>query len=195
MISVVILILFLPPSILFLLHTRKTLRKSRSPPRPPVHRKPPLSRHLQAPHLSMATLPLPQVQSFRPAREEEVLRMTRSLGCGGVVDLSAVVLGEFFVSDYLPWLGWMDRVSGLIGRLDRIFKDMDGFFEELIHERVNQNRPKSMNSNILDILIKMKKENSSSVALTWDNVKAILMDIFVDGTDTSAATIIWAMSP
>ncbi|KAG6384830.1 hypothetical protein SASPL_153649 [Salvia splendens] len=148
------------------------------------------------------------VQSFRPVREEEVLRMTQSLGCGRVVDLSAVVLGltnalicrvafgkeeprtirfdkllieseammgEFFISDYLPWFGWVDRVSGLIGRLDRIFKDMDGFFEELIQERVNQSRSKSINSNILDILIQMKEENSSSVALTWDNIKAILM--------------------
>lgn len=37
-------------------------------------------------------------------------------------------------------------------------------------------------------------EKSFSLDLTWDHVKAILMDVFIAGTDTGAATVTWAMT-
>ncbi|KAI9118232.1 hypothetical protein K1719_010564 [Acacia pycnantha] len=38
------------------------------------------------------------------------------------------------------------------------------------------------------------KDHSTSVDLTMDHIKALLMDIFIAGTDTSAATLVWAMT-
>ncbi|KAH6798529.1 hypothetical protein C2S51_035013 [Perilla frutescens var. frutescens] len=102
--------------------------------------------------------------------------------------------GGFFVSDYLPWFGWVDKLSGMITRLDKVFKDLDEFFQELIHEHLDSSRPKSMNPNLLELLIHLKQENSGSIAFTWDHVKAIFMDMFVAGTDTIAATIVWTMT-
>ncbi|KAL7133772.1 hypothetical protein ABFS83_12G162200 [Erythranthe nasuta] len=104
--------------------------------------------------------------------------------------------GGFYVSDYLPSFGWMDKLSGMIDRLDRVFKDLDEFFEGLIEEHLDQTGVKSVtdNPNILDLLIQLKEEKSSSIDLTWDHVKATIMDIFIAGTDTGAATIIWTMT-
>ncbi|PHT27137.1 Cytochrome [Capsicum baccatum] len=51
-----------------------------------------------------------------------------------------------------------------------------------------------MEGDIIDILLQLRKEKSTSIGLTLDNIKAILMDVFVAGTDTSAITVIWAMT-
>ncbi|KAH6821458.1 hypothetical protein C2S53_006289 [Perilla frutescens var. hirtella] len=107
---------------------------------------------------------------------------------------SQAMQGGVFVSDYLPSFGWVDKLTGMIGRLDRICKDLDEFFQELIDDHLDSSSPKLINPNILDLLIKLKRDNSASIPLTWDHVKAILMDIFVAGTDTGAATIIWTMT-
>ncbi|KAL7092449.1 hypothetical protein ACP275_12G165200 [Erythranthe tilingii] len=85
--------------------------------------------------------------------------------------------GGFFVSDYLPSFGWVDKLSGMIDRLDRVCKDLDEFFEGLIEEHLDQTGVKSVtdNPNILDLLIQLKEEKSSSIDLTWDHVKATIM--------------------
>ncbi|KAI3447311.1 hypothetical protein Pfo_003976 [Paulownia fortunei] len=107
---------------------------------------------------------------------------------------SQAMQGGFFFSDYLPSFSWVDKLSGMIARLDKISKDLDEFYQELIDERLDPSRPKSVNPNILDLLIQLKEEKSCSIDLTWNHVKAILMDIFVAGTDTGAATIVWTMT-
>ncbi|KAK6126615.1 hypothetical protein DH2020_039640 [Rehmannia glutinosa] len=107
---------------------------------------------------------------------------------------SQAMQGGFFFSDYLPSFGWLDRLSGMIGRLDKVCKELDEFYQELIDEHLDPSWPKSENPNILDLLIKLKEEKACSIDLNWDHVKAILMDIFIAGTDTGAATIIWTMT-
>lgn len=88
---------------------------------------------------------------------------------------SQAMQAGFFFTDYLPLFGWVDRVSGMIARLDRVCKDFDDFFKMIIDEHLDASKPKSKNPNILDLLMKLKEENSSSFALTWDHVKALLM--------------------
>ncbi|KAK4732892.1 hypothetical protein R3W88_025880 [Solanum pinnatisectum] len=104
------------------------------------------------------------------------------------------MLAGFFVSDYFPLLGWIDKLSGKINKLEKNFKDLDEFYEGLIEQHLNPNRPKSMEGDIIDLLLLLKKEKSTPIDLTFDNIKGISMNMLVAGTDTSAATIIWAMT-
>ncbi|KAG8373932.1 hypothetical protein BUALT_Bualt11G0076600 [Buddleja alternifolia] len=90
---------------------------------------------------------------------------------------SQAMKGGLFESDYLPSFGWVDKLSGMIDRLDKTFKDLDEFYQELIDELMDPSRPKSVNPNILDLLIQFKEEQSCSIDLTWDHIKAILMSI------------------
>ncbi|PHT27575.1 hypothetical protein CQW23_32825 [Capsicum baccatum] len=101
---------------------------------------------------------------------------------------------SFFVSDCLPLLSWTDKLTGLTDRLDKIFKDFDEFYEELIEKHHNPNRPKSMEGDILDLLLQLRKEKSTPIDLTLDDIKGILMNAFVAGLDTSAAAVVWAMT-
>ncbi|KAL0456879.1 UNVERIFIED_CONTAM: cytochrome [Sesamum latifolium] len=101
---------------------------------------------------------------------------------------------EIFFGDYSPWLGWIDRLRGKVSQLEKGFKDLDSFHEELIAEHLNPNRPDSMNGDILDMLIQLREDRSSPVQIDWNHIKGVLMNILIAGTDTTAAAITWAMT-
>ncbi|CAN0872235.1 Cytochrome P450 83B1 [Linum grandiflorum] len=102
----------------------------------------------------------------------------------------------FFFSDHYPLLGFLDRLTGLMGRLEKIYKVLDAFYQKIIDEHLNPKRlkPEQEEEDMLDVLLRIKDDASSKVQLTFDHIKALIMDIFFAGTDTSAATVIWAMT-
>ncbi|CAI9102006.1 OLC1v1000189C2 [Oldenlandia corymbosa var. corymbosa] len=107
------------------------------------------------------------------------------------------VFALFYFSDFFPRIGWLDHYTGTFSRLEKIFKELDAFYEELIDEHMDRKtRPKSMEGDIIDIMLELRQGNSSSspVQLTMDHIKAMLMNVFFAGTDTSAGTITWAMT-
>ncbi|KAJ0085843.1 hypothetical protein Patl1_09267 [Pistacia atlantica] len=101
---------------------------------------------------------------------------------------------SFFFSDYFPFIGWVDKLTGMIRRLDNNFKAFDKFYQELVEEHLDPNKPKNGQEDIIDVLLQIRKERGFKVDLTSDHIKAVLMNVFVAGTDTSAATVVWAMT-
>lgn len=105
------------------------------------------------------------------------------------------LLITFFFSDYFPFIGgWLDKLTGLSSKLERVFKDMDEFYDEIINDHLDPNSPKSEREDIVDVLLQLRKERCFSFDLTLDHIKATLMDIIVAGTDTSAAMVVWTMT-
>ncbi|KAK6781290.1 hypothetical protein RDI58_023474 [Solanum bulbocastanum] len=127
-----------------------------------------------------------------------------------LLEVTEAMLASFFVSDFFPLLGWIDKLFEKVNRLEKNFKDLDEFYEGLIEQHLDPNRPKSMEEgDIIDLLLHLKKEKSTPIDLTLDNIKAIIMvmnyfkyggagkylhNMLIGGTNTSAATIIWAMT-
>ncbi|XP_059638211.1 5-OH-xanthotoxin synthase-like [Cornus florida] len=112
----------------------------------------------------------------------------------GLLQEAQAVLASFFVSDYFPFLGWVDKLNGMSSRADKIFKEMDLFYQEITDERMQEESSKSEQEDILDVLLQLQKVHSFTIDLTLDHIKAVLMNIFMAGTDTSAATLVWAMT-
>ncbi|XP_024973424.1 cytochrome P450 71A1-like isoform X4 [Cynara cardunculus var. scolymus] len=101
----------------------------------------------------------------------------------------------FYYRDHFPLMGWaLDKLNGSIDRLEKNFNDLDDFYQELIDEHLKRNRPKKMEDDMVDILLRLKQESDSSIDLTFDHIKAVLKNILFGGTDTSAATVVWAMT-
>ncbi|CAI9115128.1 OLC1v1015964C1 [Oldenlandia corymbosa var. corymbosa] len=106
-------------------------------------------------------------------------------------------LGGFFVADYFPSLGWIDKLTGMLPRLDKNFKELDSFYQELIEEQLAKSERKESlsNDNVLQLLIQLKEDKSiSTVDLTWDHIKAILTTIFLAASTSTASAITWAMT-
>ncbi|KAK4708066.1 hypothetical protein R3W88_028991 [Solanum pinnatisectum] len=111
-----------------------------------------------------------------------------------IVDEAEAMLASFFVSDFFPSLNWIDKLTGLTDRLEKSFKDLDEFYEELIEQHHNPNRPKSMEGDIIDLLLQLKKEQLPPIDLSLEDIKGILMNVLLGGSDTSAAMVIWSMT-
>ncbi|KAI3759205.1 hypothetical protein L6452_06830 [Arctium lappa] len=119
---------------------------------------------------------------------EEVLRLINEV---------QVVSADFFVSDLwpgLPFVSLVDRLLGKVDRVEKCFDYFDSFLQKLIDEHVNPQNPNSHEEeeDFVDILLRLKKDRLFD--LTYDHIKAILMDVLVAGTDTTASTVVWAMT-
>jgi hypothetical protein len=90
------------------------------------------------------------------------------------------MLTAFFVSDYIPFMGWIDKLRGLHSRLDRIFKEFDEFYQEVIDEHLDPNRLQLDEEVIVDVLLQLKKQNLFPIDLTFDHIKGVLMVSLLD---------------
>ncbi|KDO50377.1 hypothetical protein CISIN_1g010151mg [Citrus sinensis] len=115
-----------------------------------------------------------------------------------LLDETRVVLGAFYFKDFFPFFGgFFDKLSGIISRLENNFKEFDAFYQQLIEEHADPNRPKDqVRGDIVDVLLQVQKDRGEDQVhgFTWDNIKAVLMNVFVGATDTSAALMTWAMT-
>ncbi|CAI0418511.1 unnamed protein product [Linum tenue] len=128
---------------------------------------------------------------------------------GGFRDLMVElmsVLGAFNVGEFIPWLSWVNRVTGFDARVDRVARRFDEFLEGTVLEgeaRLEKDGNKSADSAgvigdtqapFIDILLHFQKDSSEEFQLERDEVKAIIMDMFLGGTDTTSTLMEWAMS-
>ncbi|KAG5053855.1 hypothetical protein JHK85_006365 [Glycine max] len=96
----------------------------------------------------------------------------------GMLNECQAMWGTLFISDYIPFLGWIDKLRGLHARLERNFKELDEFYQEVIDEHMNPNRKTTKNEDITDVLLQLKKQRLYSIDLTNDHIKAVLMVYF-----------------
>ncbi|KAM6562359.1 hypothetical protein CsatB_022357 [Cannabis sativa] len=114
-----------------------------------------------------------------------------------ILEEVVISVGSFCAAEYFPYVGWIvDKLSGLQRRRDRTFHEMDGFFQRVIDDHLSPGREKQEHEDIVDVLLKIVKEQTGfgAISLTINNIKAVLLDMFVGGIDTAAITMVWAMA-
>ncbi|CDP20449.1 unnamed protein product, partial [Coffea canephora] len=103
------------------------------------------------------------------------------------------LMGVFDVGDYIPWLSWVNRFNGLDLKVEKFVKLIDEFLEGVIEEHINKRKGEAESDHsvearcldFVDILIEVNKENTIGFALGRDDMKAIILDVFGGGTDTT----------
>ncbi|KAJ1383697.1 Cytochrome P450 [Sesbania bispinosa] len=89
------------------------------------------------------------------------------------------MMTAFFVSDYIPFMGWIDKLIGLHARLERNFKESDKFYQDVIDEHMGSNYGNQTDEEVIvDVLLQLKKQRSFSIDLTFDHIKGVLMVCF-----------------
>ena len=66
-------------------------------------------------------------------------------------ETQAMVAG-FFFTDYFPFMGWwVDKFTGMIGQLEKSFKELDLLYQEIINDHLDPKRAKQEQEDILDV--------------------------------------------
>ncbi|XP_027357279.1 cytochrome P450 71A22-like [Abrus precatorius] len=107
------------------------------------------------------------------------------------------LLGASVLGDYIPWLDWLGRVNGIYGRAERVAKMFDEFLDDVIDEHVRK-RGNDVGgegqNDFVDILLRIQKRNTADFQIDRTIMKALIMDMFGAGTDTTLAVLEWAMT-
>ncbi|KAK1575206.1 hypothetical protein Q3G72_003457 [Acer saccharum] len=105
--------------------------------------------------------------------------------------------GGFTTEEFIPYVGWIiDRLNGYHAKLEKVFHELDTFFQKAINDHLKPERKIQGQEDIIDVMLKIEKDQikPGEAQITKDNIKAVLLDIFLGGVDTSAITVVWAMS-
>ncbi|KAK4844815.1 hypothetical protein QYF36_024726 [Acer negundo] len=109
-----------------------------------------------------------------------------------------VLLTAFCFGDVFPSLAWLDVVTGHIGRINTTFKAIDALLDQVIEEHRSSNGDdvddQFDKKDFVHILLQLQKEGMFEIDLTQNDIKAILMDMFVGGTDTTSTVLEWAIA-
>ncbi|XP_026379357.1 cytochrome P450 71B10-like [Papaver somniferum] len=104
-------------------------------------------------------------------------------------------LTSLSASDFFPKASWIiDRITGIHGKTKKCFHDLDNFLQQILDEHDNSERVKLENEDIIDVLLKLKKAQLTTIRLTNDHIKAIVLNVYLGGVDTPAEVITWVMA-
>uniref|UniRef100_J3LUS2 4-hydroxyphenylacetaldehyde oxime monooxygenase n=1 Tax=Oryza brachyantha TaxID=4533 RepID=J3LUS2_ORYBR len=116
------------------------------------------------------------------------------------------MLASFSAEDFFPNAAGrlVDRLTGLAARRERVFEQLDAFYEMVIEQHLDSSRTVSTpdggdddgGGNLVDVLIELWKQGKQygDLRFTREHVKAIIFDTFIGGIGTSSVTILWAMA-
>ncbi|XVF73875.1 hypothetical protein PTKIN_Ptkin13bG0016300 [Pterospermum kingtungense] len=145
-----------------------------------------------------------RVQLYRPVREDEAARLIQKIS-KSYVDSKPVNLSEAmmclsntiicrvaFGKRYNEEGTERSRFNRLLNKSQALFASFCvsdyfpfmGWFD----------RPKSEQEDIVVVLLQIWKDGDFTIHLTMDHIKVVLMNVFIAGTDSSAAAMIWAMT-
>ncbi|PVH36737.1 hypothetical protein PAHAL_6G156100 [Panicum hallii] len=95
----------------------------------------------------------------------------------------------FTVGDLFPQLRFIDVVSGLRRRMWRARGQLDAVFDKIIARCEAQ-----QGDSLLSVLLRIRDEGALEFPIGTTNIKAIIMDMFTGGTETTASSAEWLMS-
>ncbi|KAK2997979.1 hypothetical protein RJ639_025489 [Escallonia herrerae] len=104
------------------------------------------------------------------------------------------LLGGFKIGDFFPSMEFLHTLTSVKSRLRNTFRRFDHFFDEVIEEHINPKREKEEHKDLVDVLLEIQKNKDTEMPLTMDNLKAIILDMFAAGTDTTFITLDWGMT-
>lgn len=93
------------------------------------------------------------------------------------------LLGTFTVSNFIPWLAWVDQVNGLHNKVNKLAREFDKFLEGIVKEHMDQ-RNKEGNDvsserkrvkDFVDVLLQVQMDSTVGFPIDKDSIKALIL--------------------
>ncbi|CAJ2678516.1 unnamed protein product [Trifolium pratense] len=109
------------------------------------------------------------------------------------------LLGTVCIGDYIPWLDWLGKVNGFYIRAEKCAKYLDEFIEQVIEEHISHRLRNGTVDNeeqgdFVDVLLSVQKTNAIGFPIDRTSIKALILDMFAAGTDTTYTVLEWEMT-
>ncbi|CAL0305123.1 unnamed protein product [Lupinus luteus] len=103
------------------------------------------------------------------------------------------LLGGFSVGDFFPSMEFLHNLTGMKSRLQDTSRRFDQLLDQILNEHMGCKKLEE-NKDLVDVLLEVQKNDLDELPLTRDNIKAIILDMFAAGTDTTFITLDWGMT-
>ncbi|XP_044483699.1 flavonoid 3',5'-hydroxylase 2-like [Mangifera indica] len=100
--------------------------------------------------------------------------------------------GFFNIGDFIPSIAWMD-LQGIERGMKKLHKKFDILITKMMEEHIATSHERKSKPDFLDIIM-ANRDNSDGKRLSITNIKALLLNLFTAGTDTSSSIIEWSMA-
>ncbi|OIT32585.1 5-epiaristolochene 1,3-dihydroxylase [Nicotiana attenuata] len=129
------------------------------------------------------------VKSFSAIRQDELLSLVSSISS---------TIG-FDVADLFPSCKILHKMSGSKSKLVNAHQKVDGVMEDILNKHIenrgagNKGNGEFGDEDLVDVFLRIKENAELQFTITNDHIKAVILDIFLAGTETSFTVIIWAL--
>ncbi|CAN0878472.1 Desmethyl-deoxy-podophyllotoxin synthase, partial [Linum grandiflorum] len=111
------------------------------------------------------------------------------------------VLGGLTIGDIFPSYRLLRILIGTERQLKKLHREADAILEGIIDEHLQRRSERSsgaddddQDQDLVDILLNFTDKEDLGIPVTTVEIKAVILDIFLGGGDTSSTTVEWAMS-
>nr|KYP42188.1 Cytochrome P450 71D10 [Cajanus cajan] len=148
-------------------------------------------------NLSEKIYPLTYGITARAALGEKYMHQ-QELIC--IIEEAVLLAGGLCVADLYPSITWLQMFSVVKAKSEKLFRKIDGILDHIIEDHKNRRSSKLCEGDqkdLVDVLLGFQQPNKGiplDHPLTDENVKAVILDVFSAGTETSSAVVEWGMS-
>ncbi|CAI9103609.1 OLC1v1002126C1 [Oldenlandia corymbosa var. corymbosa] len=105
----------------------------------------------------------------------------------------------FEISDLFPSLKILHPFFSVKGKIMQLHRKLDRLLDNIIQQYLSDNdlarsKKERGNEDLTDVLLRIKDSNDLQLPITNNSIKAVMIDMFTGGTDTSLTTVEWAMA-
>ncbi|XP_065876417.1 cytochrome P450 71D445-like [Euphorbia lathyris] len=99
------------------------------------------------------------------------------------------------IADAYPSIKWLQMFSRIRARVDKLHHQIDQIFQNILDEHRSAKKGQQGDQlDLVDVLLNLQEKGDLEFPLTDETIKAVIMDIFIAGVDTSSTTIEWMMA-
>nr|AJD25176.1 cytochrome P450 CYP75A57 [Salvia miltiorrhiza] len=102
--------------------------------------------------------------------------------------------GYFNIGDFIPWLAWMD-LQGIERGMKKLHSKWDKLIGNMLNEHLKSTHVRKAKPDLLDSLLANRDgDHEEEIKLSTTDIKALLLNLFTAGTDTSSSEVEWALA-